>query len=145
MLECPNHTWFVFCILTSRRCLEWDWVSCIGSILIEDGHSHLVLHSRDSVHHLLSHTTLQLVLLGYCPIGEQYCECQGLRPLVCMLMCQRPCNLYLESSNVWHSHIWRKGRGDWRGGDAAWDSEWRWYRTSTIYVNTVELCTLSCM
>ena len=99
-------------VLTSRKCLEWDWVSCIGSILIEDRHGHLVLHSRDSVHHLLSCIALQLVLLGYCPIGEQYCEHQGLSSLVCMLMGQRPCDLHLGACSVWHSHIGWNSRRD---------------------------------
>ena len=107
-------------VLTPRGCPEWNWISCPGSILVGDWYSHLVLHSRESVHHLLSCIALQLVLLGYSPIGELYCECQGLCSLVCMLMCQRPCDLHLGAWSVWYAHIGWKGRGNCRG-DTAWD------------------------
>ena len=118
-------------MLTSRIGLEWDWVSCPCSILVGGWHSHPVLYSRDSVHHLLSCTALQLVLLRYCPIWEQYHDHQGLCPLVCMLMCQRPCDLHLGACSVWYSHMWRKSRGHCMLRVGRWKGE-GWYYDDTI-------------
>ena len=62
--------------------------------------------------HLPPSLELHCPPVGTCSIGELYCECQGLSPLVYVLISQRPCDLHLRLCSVWHANIWRNSRGD---------------------------------